>query len=947
MRSAVSYGEAAETERVLKALTIERLSREPSLFVLERQRMELLSEEKARQGMDDRPFWNGSYLLDGTIDRDGYNPERMTLDVKLTPALGGPAVDLGGTGSRTNLAGLVEKMVGKVTAALKIKASGEAWNAADEAEQYFKEAQWAYRWGATKEAQNAAESAVALGKRSKELALLRIRAYAGDLPFDGETAGDIYAPSFPDSEQIPIITRGLELYCQDVSLVLTNANTNNFDSFVLGARLFKQTAELLDGFYYNAGMREHHEAELAEMRRLARQLCLILETNRLSLPREVFYEPWPRGRWTSLQFSYHAIREELENHDRVKWLMGGLIFDRPEDSLPFFQELLVDGYCPTQPAGMAGWSWEERKRIPAVRRQLLERLNASTNVALRVGGLCLGWINVGYQPETEFLGKEQQLLDTLWDDRDWVFSRPDHAGVLEQVRTILDDQRAEGDAEQLLRNLRQKLWRAYLLANETNLNPLALDTLWPDWAKTISTNEAQELVLTLEGDTNRSPQLTNVVKQLRLRAAMPVVPEKPAEVKFLPAEKPLSVDFTEWNGLVLDSNPKLPPRIHQAIWREGRLWVEINYPKPNYPWESAAPPRFVSVDVETGRATGVYFPGEAFEASKGFEVTADSLYFGAKDQIERYRFADRKWTAIKVPAFRGSAITEFNGKLYVSSQEDLLKVDPDSGAVEILASSRRQPQVTELDELLQHWGHGFFKSDQRLGIYAGGQLYMVSKSNQVPQKVMAGGVLGGNLFFPSEAGVVVGSFGMLWGCWFDQSKPERLLWSSLLRSKTNGPAGIRNQPPRWDWPPFLRLVPENLFIEGKNVWALARCSNSLWFHNNDTAVTFQDPRQATLLHFGADSRQAMEVPILFRKDHQPHDPFEDADLLSHNGMGTGDFPVFSVRTPAGFVVGCRDLMGHWLIRRSEVQNRLAPIPPLELNAGLGKTNASPLKGTVP
>jgi len=104
LRSAVAYGEAGETERVLKTLTIERLSREPGLFVLERQRMELLSEEKGR-GLDDSPFWNGSYLLEGTMDRDGYNPERMTIDVKLTPAKGGAAVELEVAGSRTNLVG--------------------------------------------------------------------------------------------------------------------------------------------------------------------------------------------------------------------------------------------------------------------------------------------------------------------------------------------------------------------------------------------------------------------------------------------------------------------------------------------------------------------------------------------------------------------------------------------------------------------------------------------------------------------------------------------------------------------------------------------------------------------------------------------------------------------------------------------------------------------------
>jgi len=51
LRSAVSSGEAQDLERQLRALTIERLTRERALFVLERRRMDLLSAEKELKGM--------------------------------------------------------------------------------------------------------------------------------------------------------------------------------------------------------------------------------------------------------------------------------------------------------------------------------------------------------------------------------------------------------------------------------------------------------------------------------------------------------------------------------------------------------------------------------------------------------------------------------------------------------------------------------------------------------------------------------------------------------------------------------------------------------------------------------------------------------------------------------------------------------------------------------
>jgi len=71
LRSAISSSEAGETERQLKLLTIQRLSREPQFFVLERQKMQLLGEEKELK-TDDSAFWNGSYDLNhnGIIDPD-------------------------------------------------------------------------------------------------------------------------------------------------------------------------------------------------------------------------------------------------------------------------------------------------------------------------------------------------------------------------------------------------------------------------------------------------------------------------------------------------------------------------------------------------------------------------------------------------------------------------------------------------------------------------------------------------------------------------------------------------------------------------------------------------------------------------------------------------------------------------------------------------------------
>jgi len=180
LRSAVSSAAGAETERHLKLLTIQRLSREPQFFVLERQRMQLLGEEKDLK-LDDSPFWNGSYLLEGVVDQNGFAKDTITINARLTPPKGGTPLLLEVSGGRANLGEVVNRLAAKVNEALKVNSPVKEWNSTDEAVQYFDEAGWALRWGVFQEAQAAADSAWALGKCDQDCAIIRIRAYAGSL----------------------------------------------------------------------------------------------------------------------------------------------------------------------------------------------------------------------------------------------------------------------------------------------------------------------------------------------------------------------------------------------------------------------------------------------------------------------------------------------------------------------------------------------------------------------------------------------------------------------------------------------------------------------------------------------------------------------------------------------------------------------------------------------
>jgi hypothetical protein len=173
LRSSLQSEEAKESERLVKMLAMNRLSQEPRLFVLERQRMELLAGEKELKA-DDSPFWKGRYLLEGVLDQNGYSAKTITLNARLSSPKGAALISFEVSASRTNLADLVNQMAAKLNEALNVPAPVSEWSATNEARQYLDEAKWALRWEVYGEAQMAAESAWALGLKDLDCALCRM-----------------------------------------------------------------------------------------------------------------------------------------------------------------------------------------------------------------------------------------------------------------------------------------------------------------------------------------------------------------------------------------------------------------------------------------------------------------------------------------------------------------------------------------------------------------------------------------------------------------------------------------------------------------------------------------------------------------------------------------------------------------------------------------------------
>ena len=129
-------------------------------------------------------LWTAAYLLDGTVNGDGQTKDEVSVSVRLlAPGLAEPiAFDVHGRSD--GLATIMDDLVKQVLVALQRTSHLPDWSPADEAGTFQQEAQWALRWRMWKDAQAAADAAWALGNRSEETAIARVRAYREDARTD-------------------------------------------------------------------------------------------------------------------------------------------------------------------------------------------------------------------------------------------------------------------------------------------------------------------------------------------------------------------------------------------------------------------------------------------------------------------------------------------------------------------------------------------------------------------------------------------------------------------------------------------------------------------------------------------------------------------------------------------------------------------------------------------
>lgn len=463
LRGAGRSAEAQELEQQLTLLTVDRLTRERELFVLERRRMEVLSWEKELKGKGESDFWNGSYLLEGTIDRDGYVRETVTISARLVPPKGGTPQLIEISGGRTNLAEVINRLAEKITAGLKANTNSVPWNPADEALKYFEEANWALKWGMIQQAQAASESAWALGKRDMDCALARVKSSKVQMPPDWRTyqRGNYYGNNTdipgrtdrfiqqmsaehhvgiafrrhgnyvryslvdkpPDPKSLDQAIRMLGLYYEFSQSLPLDEPTVASPWFQLGVEVLENASRVLQHFHFVPQSQKSTLDRLAELRAQARSVVAWISKS--PSVRDTY---WSGDHIITRDEPSRATEEGL-NFFRCKVNYGCFWQERPEDCVTLYRELVSspmfayihDGLLYRQPESPRISTWNQQDEGYASelwRRFVQELVNSTNSIIVQIEGRFLQFVDA--QSSEEVAESFNGLFDTIFTNRNVV-----------------------------------------------------------------------------------------------------------------------------------------------------------------------------------------------------------------------------------------------------------------------------------------------------------------------------------------------------------------------------------------------------------------------------------------------------------------------------------------------------------------------------------------------
>jgi TolB-like protein len=925
LRSAVASRDGMETEQQLKLLTIQRLSQEPQIFVLERETMPALAEEKDFN-LDDSAFWDGSYLLDGTVDQNGYDKNTITINARLTPPKGGAPLLIGASGSRTNLAEVINHLATKVDETLNVNSINKEWNAADEARQFYNEAKWALKWGVYVEAQRAAESAWALGKRDAGTGSLLVRACAESIPEFGMNLNEIRVLQIPDASEFAPLNHGLDFFLQNAPVLFSG--TNSSQAFSLGLHLLYESAGLLEGYYYAAELRASQADALLALREKTRETFDLLNTKLLlATNTSNRIPPWddPRRLFAKLE-----------------WNEAGVAFEHPENAFGFYQGLLNGGAHPEHLPRFIGWNWPDRRRVPALLRRFADQAGASTNAMVHLEGLYFNLLLAPDDEQGSLRRSEEELESAMWENRGVLFNSPENASLVERTRQALCVKEDYSDiyhafSHEPFASFKHKL-RMDFLAHGNATNLAVLEELFPNTSEKMETPEqARELLPAMEKFQQRlsnSKLIDFKLASLRRSAGIAQTNNHTAPAPSVSTAKLVEANFIPWNLRRPGIDAGRQPAFYGMKLRSGLLWLRVRYAYPNDEVSMDYQTTYLAVDPQRGVREEIFFPEKLCTPGDLFEVSDNALFVEADGHLYQFKFNARRWEKIPAPMEGSSGLAWLKDRLYVGRGDGLLAVNPESQKNQLLVGARRTPAVNAVDPLWTADTQIYSQANGRIGVLAGHYDFQFTPDSErwiirpFPRGATNGYSMAGNYISAGGAlRLLTGPYARRYLVGFgNDDGPANVLLMEETGIPTSPPPGEKwLQPVRWDWPKGYPMEHSQITTDGTNLWVLTPRLIFPGFAPQEP-VKFADNRQETLFCFTPDFRQPLSAAIHLPDDKLGEMPkvngrsvnflnplmFNRMNIWTRQARHVGN-TAFWLRTRGGLVFGGPNYCGHWFI----------------------------------
>jgi len=728
LHSTVSGATLRKWEHEMNWLLGHRLILHPKIFLLERQNMRWLWEENERNEFE-TIFLTGQAVLEGRLEqRDG----KLHIKALLKKPDGTRDVTLRIDGSPENLPDIADRLARKVFETLDAGSMTGSWSADEESKFYHEMAVWAMDHYLLPEAQEAAESAWALGGRGDALNELRMRAYgAAAYPYwgnfrKGGARNDysFYAVDVrKEPERLDAAIRAVEILVDHLQShprteqeysAFHDRGEVNYDYRILSTRVLLNSARLLRCFYEDDATVGHRE-RLDYLRKLIRTA---LDT---------------------------LIRNERELDERLLWVYriqsayAPYIYEQPEEVVAVYRNLFernIKAWIFDRDGMTSGWS-PPKKGPPD--ESVVNRIAKNMYVPF-----VLGW---NHEEEERAQAVWSEFLHNLRTSEKpdeqaayWAFTTRDKIPpeVAAPLREFMWQNRA-----QLLDNRKQnfvweQLGKKYFHANPTQEECIRLYTYLMQEGTHVNTLMVSSILMRIDFSKTDPAELEDLLNQY-LKRAEEYLSGDDARDHLIRARQSIGNQFTEsyiaWkkNGGSQPEKPAGPFKFVELV--EGALpvtrfwssWThlegkDIGWSLDHFHYADGKiwcyrSPDIVSIDLATFKTETVTSPPvryiQSLTAGGGHLFVATDDSFGAtQESVLSYNLKTGKWKPIDVPKSpyrlqfigdycyllfgRGNFENSFN--TWDSNETSgIYRYDPSNGQLKLLTSTRRRPAQCELD----------------------------------------------------------------------------------------------------------------------------------------------------------------------------------------------------------------------------------------------------------